>query len=337
MFTSSVQPWTTTVPFSELSVSAGGLHHDQLVVKWVEAGEDRQVFLRDPILITAFRQSAPSDLTRELELTATAVRNMRKRQRMIWAVTAGIIGAIALLLWFGSDLLVEAAVDRIPVDWEHKLGDTAYRDFLAQHTVVKDGHAVAAVTEIAKRLTEQIPHSPYKFEVTVVKSDVVNAFALPGGYIVVFTGLLSKAESGEEVAGVLGHEINHVLLRHGLNRIVKQLGVVAATIVMGDQQGLAGLMKQLGVELFTLKFGRAQETEADVAGLRLLHRARIDPNGMIRFFERLAEQEKGRVEILSTHPMSDGRAARLKAETAALPRQASDPFSFDWKAVQASP
>lgn len=240
-----------------------------------------------------------------------------------------------MFLWFGSDLLVEWAVSRIPVEWERQLGESAYRDFLAQQTVVKEGAAVAAVDEITRRLTEKIPDNPYKFEVTVVKSDVVNAFALPGGYVVVFTGLMRKAESGEEIAGVLSHEVNHVLQRHGLERIVKQVGLIAVvTIVLGDHQGLVGLMKEVGVELLTLKFGRAQETEADVTGIRLLHRAKIDPDGMIRFFERLSEKEQDRVEILSTHPMSEGRAARLKAEVAALPKQLSEPFGFDWKVVQ---
>jgi predicted Zn-dependent protease len=196
---------------------------------------------------------------------------------------------------------------------------------------------VTAVEEITSRLVEQIPDNPYTFRVTVVKSDVVNAFALPGGYIVVFTGLMKKADSGEEVAGVMGHELTHVLKRHGLERIVKQLGLMAVVaILVGDQQGLVGLVKQIGVELLTLKFGRGQETEADLTGLQLLHRAKIDPSGMIRFFERLSEKEEGRTEWLSTHPMSRGRAERLKAELAALPKSAPEPFSFDWARVRES-
>ncbi|MBH0195420.1 MAG: M48 family metallopeptidase [Nitrospira sp.] len=194
---------------------------------------------------------------------------------------------------------------------------------------------MSAVEEITHRLVEQIPNNPYKFQVTVVKSDVVNAFALPGGYIVVFTGLMKKADSGEEVAGVMGHELNHVLQRHGLERIVKQLGLVAVvSIVLGDHQGLAGMMKQLGVELLTLKFGREQETEADLTGLQLLHRAKIDPSGMIRFFELLSEKDEGRTEWLSTHPMSGARAERLKAELAAMPKMTPAPFSFDWTKVR---
>jgi predicted Zn-dependent protease len=323
------------VPFQSLSVSAGGINHDQLIVKWGTGPAARTLYLKDPELIRTFRAAAPFHLTKALEETAAQVRRARSRHRTLWALAFGLTGGVALFLWFGSDLLVEWAVSRIPIDWERQLGESAYRDFLSQQTVVKEGSAVAAIKEITDRLTQEIPDNPYTFEVSVVKSDVVNAFALPGGYVVVFTGLMAKAENGEEVAGVLSHELNHVLQRHGLERIVKQLGLIAVvTIVLGDHEGLGGLMKQLGVELLTLRFGRAQETEADVTGIRLLHRAKIDPDGMIRFFERLSEKEQGRVEILSTHPMSEGRAARLKAEVAALPKQLPKPFGFDWKAVQ---
>ena len=325
------------VPFSALTVSSGGLDHDQLVVKWAGLKGERILYLKNPDVIRAFRQAAPDHLSHSFEQAAERVRQMRHRSRLVWSLVGGVVLATVLGLWFRSDLLVELAVSRIPVEWEQKLGGSAYRDFLTHQEVMKEGPAVTALGEMTQRLTEQIPNNPYKFDVTVVKSDVVNAFALPGGYVVVFTGLMKKAESGEEVAGVLSHELNHVLQRHGLERILKSLGLLTVVaIVLGDQQGLVGMMKQLGVELLTLKFGREQETEADLTGLQLLQRAKIDPSGMIRFFERLSEKDQGRMEWLSTHPMSTARADRLKAELAALPKKSPEPFTFDWKHVQAS-
>jgi predicted Zn-dependent protease len=301
------------------------------VVKWTGFQGERTLYLKNADVIRAFRRAAPDELSLPFEQAAHRVRQVRHRRRMVWTAVGGAILAVVFGLWFGSDLLVELAVDRIPVEWEQKLGESAYQDFLAQHDVMREGPAVAAVEEMTRRLTKQIPNSPYKFTVTVVKSDVVNAFALPGGYVVVFTGLMKKAESGEEVAGVLGHELNHVLQRHGLERIVKNLGLLTVVaIVVGDQQGLVGLMRQVGVELLSLKFGRAQETEADLTGLRLLHKARIDPRGMITFFRRLSEKDEGRVELLSTHPMSQARAERLNAELAKLPTTAMEPFTFGW-------
>ncbi|WP_455242033.1 M48 family metallopeptidase [Petrachloros mirabilis] len=325
------------IPFAAVRISAGGVNHDHLVVKWEFGSGARTLYLKDSTLISAFRHAAPYEILRELEETAAKVRRVRSRRRAVWLVVATVLCSVAFFFWFASDLLVDFAVSRIPLEWEQKLGESAYRDFLAQQTVITEGPAIAAVKEITHRLTDSVPDNPYTFEVSLVKSDVVNAFALPGGYVVVFTGLMLKAESGEEVAGVLSHELNHVLRRHGLERIVKQIGLVAVlTILLGDPQGLAGLMKQLGVELLTLKFGRAQETEADLLGVQLVHRAKIDPSGMIRFFERLAQQDKDRVEILSTHPMSDDRAERLKAEVATLSKNQPEPFKFDWTAVRRS-
>lgn len=111
---------------------------------------------------------------------------------MVWGVVGGSLLALVLGLWFGSDVLVELAVDRIPIEWEQKLGESAYRDFLGGQEVMQEGPAVAAVEEMTRRLAGQIPNNPYRFDVTVVKSDVVNAFALPGGNVVVFTGLMKK-------------------------------------------------------------------------------------------------------------------------------------------------
>ncbi|OQW64206.1 MAG: hypothetical protein BVN29_14050 [Nitrospira sp. ST-bin5] len=334
------EPAGSTAPservlFTGLAVSAGGLDHDHLVLKWGEGLLARTLYLKHPELIRAFREAAPDHLSQPFEQAAERVRQIRHRHRVMWGTVAGSIMAVALGLWFGADLLVEMAVSRIPVEWEQKLGEAAYKDFLSHQDVMKEGPAVKAVEEMTQRLAEQIPNNPYKFQVTVVKSDVVNAFALPGGYVVVFTGLMKKAESGEEVAGVLGHELNHVLQRHGMERMVKNLGIMAVVaIIVGDQQGLIGLMRQVGVELLTLKFDRAQELEADLTGLQLVYRAKIDPKGMITFFQKLSEKDEGRLEWLSTHPMSSARADRLKAELAALPRHETVPFSFEWTAVQ---
>lgn len=326
-----------SVAFATLSVAAGGLDHDQLVLSWTTGASTRTLYLKDPALIVAFRRVAPTELTASLERAAEHVRRARHSHRLFWGSAVGIVVGLGLLLWFGSDLIVEWAVARIPIEWEQKLGEAVYQDALSKETVLKEGPAVSAVQEMTQRLTDKIPHNPYKFQVSVVQSPVVNAFALPGGYVVVFTGLMKKAESGEEVAGVMSHELNHVLQRHGLERMVKMLGLAAVvSIVVGDQQGLIGLAKELGLNLVTLKFGREQETEADVTGLRLLSDARIAPEGMIGFFERLSEKDKARVELFSTHPMSAARAERLKAELAGLPKRSPEPFSFDWKSIQES-
>ena len=333
------QPPVQAVPFNRVSLDAGGFDHDQLVVKWEQDGAGRTLYIKDAAAIAAFRRAVPPELLAHFDRAAASVRKVRATRRTVLLAAVGLLVALGMGAWFGSDALVAWAVGLIPPEWERQIGESAMQDALAGQEVVREGPVVDAVKEMTTRLTGQIANSPYPFTVTVVKSPVVNAFALPGGYVVVFTGLIKEAKSSEEVAGVLGHEINHVLQRHGMERIVKTLGVMAvAAILFGDQQGLIGLAKQLGVEIITLKYNRDQETEADLTGLRLLHKARVDPAGMIAFFERLAQsdKEKQRIELLSTHPMSAARAARLKAELNALPKFLPEPFAFDWEKVQAS-
>jgi Zn-dependent protease with chaperone function len=333
------QPPMPSVPFDQLSLEAGGFDHDQLVVKWTQGGAGRTLYIKDAAVIAAFRHAAPPELLAHFDRAATSVRQVRTTRRTVLLAAVGLLVALGAGAWLGSDPLATWAVSLIPPEWEKQIGESAMKDVLAQQEVVREGPVVDAVKEMTTRLTEQIANNPYQFTVTIVKSPVVNAFALPGGSVVVFTGLIKEAKSPEEVAGVLGHEINHVLQRHGMERIVKTLGIMAvAAIVLGDQQGLIGLAKQLGVEIITLKYNRDQETEADLTGLRLLHKAKVDPAGMIAFFERLAQLEKEmqRVELLSTHPMSARRAEQLKAELKALSKFLPEPFAIDWEAVQAS-
>jgi len=105
-----------TVSFHDLTVSAGGLNHDQLIVKWGKEPTARTVYLKDPALIHTFRAAAPPRLARNLEETAAKVRQVRSRQRRIWAVVLGLSGIFAFCFWFGSDLLVEFAVRQMPVE-----------------------------------------------------------------------------------------------------------------------------------------------------------------------------------------------------------------------------
>jgi predicted Zn-dependent protease len=170
-----------------------------------------------------------------------------------------------------------------------------------------------------------------------VRSETINAFALPGGYVVVFTGLLKHAQGPDEVAGVLAHEVQHVVLRHGLERMVASLGLTAVvTILTGNEQGLVGLAKRLGLQLATLKFGRDQETAADVGGVRMLYRAHINPDAMVAFFLGLADRDPAQIELLSTHPMSAARAERLNAEIKALGPLEATAWPFDWSAARGS-
>ncbi len=132
------------IQFSGLSVAAGGLDHDHLVVSWSQGARARTLYVKDPAVIVTFRRTAPAELTAHLDRTAEEVRRARHRHRTVWAAAGAVVIALGLFLWFGSDLLVEWAVARIPIEWEQKLGESAYHDFLSGQTVLKEGPGVAA-------------------------------------------------------------------------------------------------------------------------------------------------------------------------------------------------
>ena len=160
------------------------------------------------------------------------------------------------------------------------------------------------------------------------------SFALPGGWVVLFRGLIEEAEAPEEVAGVLAHEIGHVVHRHGTERIFKALGVqLLVQIVMGGVSD--GLMSSAGQVLLLLSYSREDEAEADAAALDLLAAAGMRNDGLAAFFRRLAEQESDLPEalrFLSTHP-----SLRARARDLARPQGPADPAMTpeDWQALRA--
>jgi predicted Zn-dependent protease len=183
------------------------------------------------------------------------------------------------------------------------------------------------VDKLVIRLVAASPASPYAFQIAIVDSPGFNAFAAPGGQIVIHRKLLMSTETPEELAGVLAHEMQHVLQRHATKALIRDLSLAAiADAVFGDVIVIGAFAVQGARTLTTLHYSRESEEEADREGMRLLQTARINPAGMIRFFETLKAQT-GEAEppaYLSTHPETDVRIARLKALAAELGRRGTD-------------
>jgi predicted Zn-dependent protease len=182
------------------------------------------------------------------------------------------------------------------------------------------------VKRCAERLTAVTGEAGKNFnwQVSVVKSDQVNAFCLPGGKIVVYTGILPVAETETGLAVVMGHELAHATLRHGSERILQEKttntllqGVNFSMGDMDSQQrrtlmGLIGAGAQLG---YILPFGREHESEADSIGLRYMARAGYDPREAVEFWQRMGKASKGAPpQFLSTHPSHETRIERLRKE-----------------------
>ena len=156
----------------------------------------------------------------------------------------------------------------------------------------------------------------YRFKIHVVNQPMFNALAAPGGHIVIFRGLLDRTENAEELAGVLAHELQHILKLHVTRSLLEYAStsfLVAA--VLGDASGMVSFGVEAAQMLAQMRFSRQHELEADEAGLQMLLAASIDPAGMIAFFEAVGKDEGQMATALSyvsTHPQAELRIARLK-------------------------
>ncbi|MBA3964445.1 MAG: M48 family metallopeptidase [Nitrospirales bacterium] len=263
-----------------------------------------------------------------------------RRTRVYWTVLAALTSlpiVYGIFTW-GIPSLAQPITAAIPISWEIQLGQFVQQEVTAGKPVCQNPKLIHAVESILTAMTNSIDQLPYQFQVTVVDSPVVNAMAAPGGYIMVFRGLLQDTASPEEFAGVLAHEIQHVLLRHTMHLIVRHVSmafVVAA--LSGDASGMVAYALQAAQTLQTLSYSRDAEDQADEQGLQLLQRSRINPEGMITFFAKLGKEQpaNGVLGYLSTHPATQDRLAHLKS---LLPPVSTTyrafPFQSEWSDIK---
>jgi beta-barrel assembly-enhancing protease len=187
------------------------------------------------------------------------------------------------------------------------------------------------VTEYVNRVGQNLVRNSdarVPFTIKVIDSDEVNAFALPGGFFYVNSGLILKANEESELAGVMAHEISHVICRHGTKQATKadlmQIGAMAAMIFVPYGWAGYGIYEgmNLAIPLTFLKFSRDAEREADFLGIQYMYKAGYDPNSYVSFFERIEADEKRRPgtipKMFSTHPPTPDRIEAAQKEIARL-------------------
>lgn len=318
------------------TLSAGGFNGAQLRVAWPLEESQVQFFVDAGAARTAFAQGLPHSLAQPHVAAQRSARGVERRFKLWWAALAAVallpVLALTLLVLRGGDV-VDWAVRQIPHAQEAKLGDLVLAQTRAHMRVIDNGPAVDAVKHIGERLT---PGTLHRYRWLVVDKNEMNAFAAPGGVVVVYSGLLKGTDTPEEAAGVIAHEVAHAELRHGLQGMVKSLGLQAgAALLLGDWSG--AVLSDVTTSLLEMKFSREAETQADTEGLRRLVAAKINPDGMARFMDKLAAQSQGGTPpaLLSTHPASQDRATQLRALAAQHPGP-WEPLALDWARVKAS-
>ena len=207
---------------------------------------------------------------------------------------------------------------------EMALGFQSYQQVLRQEHVAT-GPQADRLKQIGRRLVAASDDKNYQWEFNLLDSEEVNAFALPGGKVAYYSGLLRITNTDSQVAAVLGHEIGHVIARHGAERMSQQklvqIGTMAAGMAIGDMDsttqrtvmGAIGLGSQFGI---LLPFSRQHENEADRIGLVLAARACFDPREAPQLWEKMSQSHGGGArpaEFMSTHPADSTRIRNLTA------------------------
>lgn len=234
-------------------------------------------------------------------------------------VSAGLIACTSAPGTGRSQLLLVSPAE------EAQMGLRAFQQIKRQTPEVTRGRDAAMLQRVGQRISRVAPLPNARWEFVLFKSDQPNAFALPGGKVGLYTGILPITKNEAGMATVVGHEIAHAVARHGAERmshgLLVQLGGIGLSAALGDQTGATrdlvlqayGVGSQLGV---MLPYSRTQELEADELGLLYMAQAGYDPREAIAFWKRFAAYNAGRggapPEFLSTHPLDQRRIAQLE-------------------------
>jgi beta-barrel assembly-enhancing protease len=248
----------------------------------------------------------------------------RRRRRRLALTVAALVAALGLggaLYAWGIPAGAAVVAPWVPVAWEDRLGAAVAEGLAPPAKRCADPAGHAALDVMMRRVLGAAGPVPYRFRIVVADMPVVNAMAAPGGHLVLFRGLIEKSRSAEELAGVLAHEVQHVLKRHATRMILQHLSTaVAITAVAGDVSGVMAVAVEGAHALGTMAYTRTFEGEADAAGLQLLLDAGIDPAGMIGFFDADRGGDSSWGRYLLSHPPSAERAALLRGIAGATAR-----------------
>jgi predicted Zn-dependent protease len=237
---------------------------------------------------------------------------------MMKTILKGVAVALSyFLVWYVFSLVNWMSlfqIEKVSSDTEKKLGELFWESLKKYETVIKDKEVVNSVDSIVNRICKGSEIERKSVQVHILKSTDVNAFALPGGHLVVLSGLINDAESPEALAGVLAHEIAHIERKHVSKKLVKELGITA---LAGIAAGGAGgeVVKQAVKTLSSSAFDRKMEKEADLKAVDYMVNAQIDPMPFSALMDQFAEDQPELLtdlSWLSTHPDSKERAVYIR-------------------------
>jgi predicted Zn-dependent protease len=243
------------------------------------------------------------------------------------AIPSALLAVLIFLASCASTLGVgEGGLNLVSADQEWAMRDELHAQVLREMQLVNDASASGYVNTVGRRIAGQTPLGNRRWDFFIVRDGSVNAFNLPGGLVYVNSGLIAEAETLDQLAGVLAHEIGHGAARHGTQLMSRAYGYnLLASLALGrnpsqTQQILAQLV---GTGVLT-DYSRGAERDADRLAVGYVHRAGYDPRGLRTFFGKLASLRRSRPskvqQFFSSHPLTEERIEIVEAEIARLPR-----------------
>jgi len=283
-----------------------------------------QIFTGDESILNARGFGPSGTLRNQLEQAATR-REVARRLRILAYAVAGCI-FLGWLGVFATHLMVLSLVAKVPPNWEQEFGDARIAELKSAGALQDDTNRIAQLTALVAPLMRVVPGGT-EFKFHIQESEVPNAFALPGGHIVVNSGLL-KIANNDELVGVIAHESAHITQKHFARKIISAAGpVIIFGTFLNSRSGPMGVIGRGSELILTQGFSQEFETEADEVGWNYLVKANIDPSGMIGVFRKFKVEEArenqadAMPQALQSHPALDKRIARLEAKWKKLPRQ----------------
>ena len=299
-------------PVGELAV-LGDLAHEA-TPPMVCRGSEARLVVEDPELRRQLAGWVPA-------LAPLAQRPVPAGRRL--AGFGATFAALIAVFWFAVDYGSEFVAPLMPHSVQVELGETVYDELTGDKDECHGRQGLAALNNLANRLAAAADY-PHKITVHVVEGGPVNAFTLPGGILVFYSDLIDKAKDSAQVAGVLAHEIGHVVHHHAMKGLARQYGVeLLAKLASGGYSDLVNAVGSGGNLLLALRNGRAFEREADATGVALLEKLGLRADGVANFFEQMMDKEPRDMAtmagIWSSHPPTAERIAATKRPPVGMP------------------
>ena len=239
---------------------------------------------------------------------------LRRHRPLIVVLSLVCIVFVGWLLYgYGMPVFIDVIARIAPVTWEKSLGRSVVAYIAPEENRCTDEIYTEVFDEIIARLAAPT-NTPYTFRVYVTKHDYVNAFALPGGYMAITTGFLKRVKSADQIAGIIAHEMQHIVQKHGTRAVLHAMAtrtLIAA--ISGGDEGLDFVLDKAALA-GSLRFSRDHESSADIEGMEMVLDAKIDPKGMVEVFEILLEitgDLPDDLAYISTHPLTKNRIRSL--------------------------